>query len=184
MTALQRKPIDPDKMKSLFDYNPETGELLWRDKRGPVNAGDVAGWSYEGRGDEVRWYVETGGKSYLRSRIVWAIMTGTDPGDMCVDHINGDTTDDRFANLRLATLKQNNHNSSEKKNNKAGLKGVFWDEDAGMWGAAIRANDKAIKLGVFKDKEAAYAVRLFAERILHGEFGYAASRRMLEDANE
>lgn len=42
-------------------------------------------------------------------------MTGEDPGDLFVDHINRDPSDNRWANLRLATRSQNGANSVRRE---------------------------------------------------------------------
>ena len=41
-----------------------------------------------------------------------------------VDHINRDTFDNRKSNLRIVSYSLNNHNSSIRKTNKSGIKGI------------------------------------------------------------
>jgi hypothetical protein len=96
-------------------------------------------------------------------------ILGAPPGQQ-VDHINGDTLDNRRVNLRLATHGQNQHNRGKYRNNKSGYKGVSWDKAAGKWRAQIKFNNKKYNLGRYHDPiEAALAYDAAAIR-LHGAF--------------
>lgn len=80
------------------------------------------------------------------------------PGQV-VDHINGDPLDNRRANLRICTVRENSTNVVRSKNRKrGGFKGVSWNPNAGKWEAGIaagevRANGKRrrLYLGLFVD---------------------------------
>jgi hypothetical protein len=82
------------------------------------------------------------------------------PKEMCVDHINGNRSDNRRINLRLATIGQNNQNLNKiKNNNTSGVRGVHWRARNKRWEARIKVQGKEIYLGYFKDiKEAEKAV--------------------------
>ena len=92
------------------------------------------------------------------------------PKNMQVDHINGDTLDDRKCNLRLCTASQNSQNRSKEKRNTSGFKGVSWDRRNKKWRAMIGHNNKMYYMGLFTDKiDAAKAYDQKAKE-LHGEF--------------
>lgn len=92
------------------------------------------------------------------------------PAGMVVDHINGDSLDNRRSNLRLCTPAENARNRSKKKNSTSGFKGVSWNNMANKWQAQIMANGKLKALGVFVEKEDAARAYDKAARELHGEF--------------
>lgn len=87
---------------------------------------------------------------------------------MVVDHINGDTLDNRKCNLRVCTSAENIRNRKLHKNSISGYKGVR--KQGKNWRATIRANDKRIFLGVFNTKEEAAAAYNEASKKYHGEF--------------
>lgn len=89
-----------------------------------------------------------------------------------VDHINGDSLDDRKSNLRKATNQQNSMNHGKSINNTSGVCGVSWNKDKQRWKAYIAVNRKQIHLGYFKEDEFELAVkaRKEAELKYFGEF--------------
>lgn len=97
------------------------------------------------------------------------LIMGAAPG-MVVDHINGDTFDNRRSNLRFATVAQNAANSKLPKNNTSGFRGVYWFKPAKLWSAQIRANGKNQHLGYFKTVEAGARAYDEAAKRLHGNF--------------
>lgn len=81
------------------------------------------------------------------------------PDDMVVDHINRNSLDNRKANLRPATQKQNVWNR-ERKNNlgNSPFYGVRWRKDLRKWQVRMYINGKRRLIGNFKDEiEAAKA---------------------------
>lgn len=92
------------------------------------------------------------------------------PAGMVVDHINGDTLDNRRSNLRLCTNPENLRNRGKSKANTSGFKGVFWDKKLRRWRAAIDYNRKKINLGVYPTAELAALAYDKAARKYHGDF--------------
>lgn len=77
-----------------------------------------------------------------------------------IDHINGNSLDNRKENLRVCTQQQNLFNKTLSKKSKSGFKGVWFRKECKTkpWQAQIKFNSTEIHLGYFKNKvEAALA---------------------------
>ena len=151
-----------------FNYNPRTGDLTYNRPRRLVVVGQVV------VSHSVR--VPASGTQYPVSRIIWFWMTGEDPGDLLVEHQDGNHRNNRWHNLRLATPQQNMFN---KEGIGQFAKGVVFKADANRskpWPARIRIDGKKVPLGSFyTHDEAAEAYRVASEKI-HGAFASHKSR--------
>ncbi len=94
------------------------------------------------------------------------------PKGMEVDHINGNSLDNRKSNLRICTRSQNQRNSGPLKNNTSGYKGVVRYHRIKKWAARIKHNSKSIHIGCYDDKEEAARARDKKAKELHGEYAY------------
>lgn len=152
-------------VSEMLSYFPETGIVKWRVRRaGSAWPGDIAG-SKDGDG-----YLRT---SIFRNavtihRIAWALHYGAWP-EGGIDHINRDKTDNRIANLRLATVAQNNANRGVMATNTHGDKGVT-KLPSGKWQAQIQSNRKSKYLGCFAEKADAIAAYEKAAIQAFGDF--------------
>ncbi len=94
------------------------------------------------------------------------------PKNFQVDHINGNTLDNRRSNLRLCTNQQNQFNCYAK-NNRTGYKGVSWlptIRGSKHYRSQVMVNGKYVYLGYFKTAlEAAKAYDAKAKE-LYGKF--------------
>lgn len=91
-----------------------------------------------------------------------------------VDHIDGDSLNNRRSNLRVATRSQNAHNSAKRRTNKSGHKGVHWSAGNRRWYVSIRLHGKSRHIGGFHQIEDAVAAYAAAAKELHGEFARTA----------
>jgi hypothetical protein len=90
------------------------------------------------------------------------------PGHLCVDHINGNTLDNRRSNLRLATKQQNSWNRQTRAANKHGFLGVY--SIGRRFIGRIRIHGKNYRTRRFNTAELAAAARDVLARQHHGEF--------------
>jgi hypothetical protein len=79
-------------------------------------------------------------------------------------------TNNRIANLRVASPKQNQGNSKMPRHNTSGLKGVSWSKKSGKWAAQINRGNKKVWLGVYEDKNDAHQAYMKAAVEHFGEF--------------
>ncbi len=87
------------------------------------------------------------------------------PAGMVVDHINGDQLDNRRANLRVCTYRQNQHNRHHVK--LSHFPGVSLNRQRSRWRAFIRLDGKKTYLGSFlTEEQAAAAYRNAAGEVL------------------
>ena len=91
------------------------------------------------------------------------------PAGMCVDHINGDSLDNRRANLRICTNQQNVQ-SQRPRVRSSRFKGVAWAKKKGRWVAAITKDRKCHFLGHYINEEEAARAYDNAARRFFGEF--------------
>jgi hypothetical protein len=126
---------------------------------------------------EYSWYVYSKNKTreyagnidngYMHRTICFVGM-GIDLGEKdVVDHINGDTLDNRRCNLRVVTHRQNSQNRHHTKSSK--YPGVCWSTKGKKWASYININNKLKNLGYFKYEEEAFEAYKKAVHELTGE---------------
>jgi len=167
---------DLDVLAKLLSYDPETGNFYWKIAIARKKAGDKAGGITTAKGGLGKSYLQIriNGRQCLAHRLAWFMKTGEDPLHNQIDHIDGNSLNNAFANLRLATKAQNAQNSSFRKTNTSGLKGAFFHKPSSRWLSAISVNGKRIYLGQFQTAEQAHAAYCKAAAELHGEFARTA----------
>lgn len=156
--------ISAGRVRELFNYEPETGFLTWKSQsvgRGRCHmAGDRAGCAAGNRRQ-----VCVDGTTIKEHRVIWAWLHGKWP-DGDVDHINGDATDNRSANLRDVPRSVNLQNQRKQRAGCAtGLLGVYKNHRS--FTAAIYVDGRSLNLGNYATADAAHGAYIQAKRLLH-----------------
>lgn len=112
-------------------------------------------------GDDVHHYAKsTGNPSFYLHRFI----IGARPG-FHVDHVNGDTLDNRRENLREVTPSQNMQNRrGVQKNSLTGVRNVKWHKGMRLFGVSVKVNRKSHFIGYFRDIESAEKAAIYARQ--------------------
>lgn len=148
-------------ISEVLEYCKENGVLRWKEKRGRVNIGDIAGCV---KNDGYRW-LRVGQKTYSAHRIAWFLSFGDWPKNE-IDHINGDKDDNRISNLRDVDKSTNMQNCRKPNTiNSLGILGV--SRRGSRFRATIRHGGKSIHIGYFNTADAAHHAYIKSKRNLH-----------------
>lgn len=169
---------DPSYLRKILRYEPETGKLFWR-KRTPDmfshgNKGAEShckSWNARFANKEALSHKNQRGylsgridyKLFFAHRIAWTIFYGKPP-KYNIDHINGDPSDNRIANMRDVTQQENCKNVALQKTNNLGVAGVYWVEQKSKWHVRIKVGEKFTSVGYFNSFEDAVLARKDAEK--------------------
>jgi hypothetical protein len=147
-------------LKEQLHYDPVTGDFTWRDRDHNSFKGKPI---RKKRGQYQRIRINYVG--YRAHRLAWLYMTGKWPR-IDIDHINGEPSDNRWANLREATASQNLANAKKQKNNVSGIKGVCEEGRYGTWRVTVGGKH----IGTYKTMHEAINVRRRIAQEAYGEF--------------
>jgi hypothetical protein len=152
-------------VRGILDYDPSTGVFAWRGVHARcVRAGRIAG-RINGKGYAT---ISIRNKQRQAHRLAWLYVYGVWPDrTVHVDHINGNKSDNRIVNLRLATPAQNAQNRRKAID---GLKGATLHRRLGKWQAQITFEGKVLYLGLFSKETEAHDAYVSAARKYFGEF--------------
>lgn len=147
-------------LKELLAYSPDTGRFWWLVGKGGSLIGAEAGYlskSYV--------VIDIEGEAYSAHRLAVLFMLGRWPVDE-VDHRNGRTADNRWANLREATDMEQAQNRKMRTDNTSGHQGVS-PTGRGRWSAQITFNKKRKHIGTFDTIDEAAIAYAAAKLVMH-----------------
>ncbi|CAB5187249.1 putative NHN endonuclease [uncultured Caudovirales phage] len=149
----------------LFEF--KDGILLWKNSKHRNRNGKPCG-SPSGNG-----YIKItiGEKQYLAHRIIYLMHHKHLPN--VIDHIDGNTNNNKIENLRESDDSTNQMNSKIRSSNTSGYRNVSWNKVRRLWAVYVKVNKKSIFVGNFKDIELAGLVATEARAKYHGEFARA-----------
>lgn len=162
--------MDAKTVREILDYDPATGIFRWKVDISCHQKGSVAGTPAK-RYLSIRYQ----GRFYAVHRLAFLWMTGEWPKEI-VDHADRDKLNNRWSNLREATISQNAQNRKASRVNKLGMKGVNYKIrfGVGKYEAHIReTGGKRHYLGRFDSAQEAYQAYLEAAKQLHGDFAHS-----------
>lgn len=161
--------IDAETLKKFLVYNPDTGIFVWAATFNTnINKGYKAGTIRKPDG-----YVKIGlkGKTYFAHRLAYLYMLGDWPLQE-VDHINGDTSDNRWINLRQCSKSENMCNTKTYNSNTTGIKGLSYITKSTAkrkWQGRIKIKGKTLSRSFFLREDAVSWLVETRER-LHKEY--------------
>ena len=164
-----KRPPSHKEVLATFDYNPETGIFRWKKRNAQrVKIGSIAGFQMSTgyRGVSLR------NMQFLAHRMAWFYMTGRWPRHQ-IDHIDRVRTNNRFSNLREATMRDQLGNASMRKNNTSGIRGV--SRKRNKWQAQLAYRGTYYSLGSFSSKTQAKSVYDNLSIRLRGKFYHSPS---------
>jgi len=194
-TTMERRMATPTqaRVREYFNYDPDTGVLTIQERPRVEFATDLTYAKHISRvgkptgSPNVQGYMKVcvDGVYHSAHRIAWLWMFDEWPEYPAkeVDHINGDRSDNRIANLRVVTKSENQRNSSSRINNSSGVHGVNWKargHKGGRWVARIWNGPRHVYLGTFETLREAAIARRAAERVL----GFTGADRQPRDHKE
>jgi len=174
LETVQRGGTDlpPDLLRSLLIYDPDTGDLTWRERPLGMFPSLQSGrtWNSRYAGTAALTAISADGyrvgivlyRRLLAHRVAWAIHFGAWPEGQ-IDHENHDRADNRIVNLREASGQENARNQKRSVANTSGVTGVSYSKRAEKWVAYIRSDGRRVHLGRYDDFNAAVSARRNAE---------------------
>lgn len=113
---------------NLVEYDPETGAIT--SKLG----NKVKNYTNARYGYKTVYLSLATRKIYcLAHRLAWFLIHGEIDPELDIDHQNGIRGDNRLANLRLVTARENSRNRRRGSNNPSGVMGVRRSQTEGKW---------------------------------------------------
>lgn len=155
--------LTQEQLKAVLIYDHETGDFYWKLKKARwISVGDPAGYQTNGR-----IKIGINKRRFFAHRLAWLYVHGKWP-DGEIDHINGNSMDNRIANLRDVSHQINCENQVlGRRNPISGLTGVYKNKNQAYFFSAIRVHGKLFYLGKFNTPEAAHKAFIKAKYNLH-----------------
>lgn len=145
--------LDASELWDTYGYNPLTGKLfLIKLNRYVKGSPYIDKRNYKGMCIGVRRNGKSARINYGRAVYAWFTGEWSDKG-IHIDHINGDSGDNRIWNLRRVSVRENNQNRKGHD-----YPGAYWNKGRNKWQAQIRIGKTRVYLGLYTTRAEACAV--------------------------
>ena len=144
------KSISQEFLKTLLEYDPETGIFTWISGNKGHEIGDIAGTVLDQGGKTKYLVIHIDGDLYRAHRLAFLYMIGEIPN--LVDHVDRNGLNNKWANLRYADKRKNSVNVGVRTDNVSGFKGVSCRSDGKRnkkWRAVVIENGRQRIVGSF-----------------------------------
>lgn len=148
-------------LHKIFDY--KDGELFWKIKPNRrIKIGSKAGSSMPNGYKNI----SINKKFYYLHRIIFLYHHGYFPEE--VDHIKGKSN--KIENLRAANRCNQSCNTKLRKDNKSGIKGVYWNKRDKKWAVQLHFDNVKKYFGSYFDINVARFISETMRHKYHGKF--------------
>jgi hypothetical protein len=156
----RRDCLTQEQLKQMLSYDPDTGKFTRLMARWSRDVGKIENSIRIGRCDKQYVTICLNKMQYLAHQLVFLYMTGEFPPDgLEVDHINQNSLDNRYDNLRLVTHEENMKNKLLYKRNTSGVSGVHFCNTHKKWVARLGGSKSRVSAGSYRNIEDAIAAR-------------------------
>ena len=134
-------------VKNYFNYDESNSSnplVLKRDLCTHNKKGKRVGYNHNGY-----QRASLNGRKIMVHQLVWAWHTGEYTGDMVIDHIDHDRSNNLISNLRKVSQADNCRNAKLNKTNSSGLHGVSFNK--GKCDNFLSLKIKILRLGFFRN---------------------------------
>lgn len=156
---------------SRLSFDLKNGTAVWLDatKQHVGLNGKEAGTPRTSHAGKKYWHIKIDGRPYKRSHLVFLVVNGRWP-DLQVDHIDGDSLNDRPGNLREVTATQNAWNHKHRAKPSDLPMGVRLVPKSGRYQARITCNKQMHHLGAYDTPQEAHEVYRAKREELFNEY--------------
>lgn len=180
---MKKQELTQELLKTLIDYNPDTGVFTWRERdikwfNTERSQRDCNAWNTRYSGEIAGSITKTGScvtyrqitiikKTYVCHHLAYFYMTGNWPIND-IDCIDGDFTNIKYNNIRECTRTDTMYKKVTGCKNK--LMGVYLNNAKSKYKSIITIDGKKTYLGTFRTPEEAHSAYVEAKRQISPEF--------------